>query len=813
MTLRLIDNNKEADMPKDPAITFPFKCDNFQRHSFKCIENNENILLSVATGNGKTVPAIYATAYHIRKNKRVIYCTPIKTLSNQKYKEFKDIFSVMFAKEIGRDISVGLLTGDQKINPDADILIMTTEILCNALYKLKDVKEDISHFNIKEDLIQTLGCVILDEVHFINDPDRGKIWESTIVMIPDNIQLVMLSATINKPEEFATWIANIKSKPMNLITLNKRRIPLKHYIYCDEKLYDIMDNDGEYNPANFQIVTKKYDAINKLREKKHKTQVNNNLICESINFLNKKNLLSAIYFSFSRANCEKYANMVTKPLVDHKERQEIQTIFSHYMHKYEKQYQTLPQYINIKKVLANGVAYHHSGLIPILKEIVEIIFQKGLIKVLFATETFAVGVNSPSRSIVFTELQKHTGSGKRFINKAEYTQCSGRAGRAGFGDRLGHCIILPLYEMPTEQELLSVLKGKVPHIESKFKIDYQFILKAIQSESTNIKSFIEKSLFHKEHITIKNSLIKEIDILKNVIYETVLEATQDNITTFKILYDLEHKINTEFGFKLILPKHETKTLEKLKKDINSCSNQTKLYKQYCVLQKNTESLIKKESELEYYNNYVVFSCNTIIDYLRDIGYLINNEKTSENIDNKDVSQKGVIAAQINDCNAILLTEMIMEDYFVDLLPEEIIGVLAIFIDDAKKSEEIRLDDINGTDNIYNKLSKISGLIDKLQNLEKKNDIEDNSEYWKISYNYVDIAYGWATGMSLHELKDYFTTLYEGNFVKHMLKINNMIHTVKCLVVICNKLELLPVLEKTEGLLLRDIVNVNSLYLS
>lgn len=801
---------------KKLLIDYPYELDNFQKHAVNVIERNEHCIVSVPTGSGKSMVAEYAIARTIKNGKKVIYTSPIKALSNEKYKSFRELFGKEFQEKTGIEVSVGLLTGDTKLNPNGNCLIMTAEILANALYKLKGIKKDVSHFDLASDFTSDIGCVILDEVHYINS-DRGKVWESILVLLNNDVQLIMLSATISKPEDFGQWLANIKEKPMNLIIATKRNVPLRYYIYCDldsqpkNRLHMIMDKDGVYDSVTYNKIVKEYDSIKIQREKKHKNLLNVNLIPDCVEYLKTKGLLRAIFFSFSRANCEKYANMISKSLIDSTERAEIDRIFSHHMHKYEKQYETLPQYINIKKVLEKGVAYHHSGLIPILKEIIEIIFQKGLIKVLFATESYAVGINASVKTVVFTELEKHTGKGKRYIDTAEAKQLSGRAGRRGL-DTYGLCILLPLYDLPSDKELSNILKGRVPHIQSKFTIDYQFLLKAIQSESTNITNFMNKSLYYKEHIDIKNNIVIDINKLSKVINNTKIDATDEQIKLFKSLYEIENIGLSETNFKMMLSKQQLKNLEKLKKDVLSINKMSE-YKQYTDLIKNQSKLVQLEKQLDYYNKYISMSCDTIIQFLKEIGYLINNDSTTNTISHTDVSQKGVIAAQINDCNAILLTEMIMNDVFTDLLPEEIVAVLSVFIDDAKDHEELSIEDIDGTDAIYNKLTKLNTIINKLQALEAKYNIDNNYEYWKISFNYVDISYGWAIGMNIHELKQYFTTMYEGNFVKNILKINNIVHTLQCLVLLCNKIELLPSLEKIEALLIRNIVNVNSLYLT
>ena len=269
-----------------------------------------------------------------------------------------------------------------------------------------------------KNFINDIGCVIFDEVHYINDKSRGHVWEETIILLNRNITLVMLSATIDKPEEFASWIGDNKQKTINLIPTNHRVVPLEHFVYKDEQLDKILTYDNKFQNNNYDNVLKYYDKLDEERFRMHKNKLF--LLDQSVKFLKNNNMLQAIYFSFSRKNCEKYAKMITTELISSDERAEIIRIYNKYMHTYDKEYAGIEQFYTIKNLIAKGVAYHHSGLIPILKEIVEIIFQKGLIKVLFATETFSVGVNMPTRTIVFTEFEKYTDGKKRFLNTSEY---------------------------------------------------------------------------------------------------------------------------------------------------------------------------------------------------------------------------------------------------------------------------------------------------------------------------------------------------------------------------------------------------------
>ena len=399
----------------DLAYNFHYELDAFQKEGIYRIYKNENILITAHTGSGKTVLAIYAIAHCLKHNKKVLYTSPTKSLSNQKYAEFTEKFD-----------SVGIMTGDIKMNPDAQCIIMTTEILRNILYRYNN---DIENNHITSLInIEDVGAVIFDEVHYINDPDRGKVWEETIILLPKDMTLVMLSASIDKPEVFASWIGDIKQKPISLIPTSHRVVPLRHYFWNsyifdnngkDElkwELVEILDDKGHFK--NYDIMKKNYKMydVNKLMDK-------------LVDFLLDQNYIPALFFKFSRKKCETICKTLRNNLLTHEEIYEVENTFNYYMKDYKKTYEILPQYQDVYTQLLKGVVYHHSGLIPILKEIIEILYSKGLVKILFATETFAIGVNMPTKTVIFTDLNKYDNKGLRQLRTDEYLQMSGRAGR------------------------------------------------------------------------------------------------------------------------------------------------------------------------------------------------------------------------------------------------------------------------------------------------------------------------------------------------------------------------------------------------
>jgi antiviral helicase SKI2 len=803
--LKEITNISEEEL----IIKFPFELDNFQKHAVKAINQDNNILVTAHTGSGKTIPAIHAIAHCIKKGKIAVYCSPIKSLSNEKYKEFREKFGKSFTEKTNLDVSVGILTGDNKINPEGNCLIMTTEILRNSLYDLKTAIDDSSK-ELKSNFLEKLGCVIFDEIHYISLPDRGHVWEESLVLLPNHVQIIGLSATIDHPEDFATWLTNIKKKSCCLIPTVKRSVPLRHYIFEDNKMHLILDENNKYNSKNYQEAYLLHKQEEKLRQKQHKPQINYNLIPELVLFLQKKNLLQSIFFSFSRNNCQLYASLIpkviTKSLLSPEDRVSVEKIFNFHMHKYEKQYNILQQYQDIKNLIYHGVAYHHSGLLPILKEIVEILFQMGFIKVLFATETFAVGVNMPTRTVVFTELEKYVDGKKRFLESHEFKQMAGRAGRRGI-DTNGFCIILPLGSIPEESSLRHILLGRLMSIKSKFLFDYSFFLKIIQSNASDFNNFINHSLYFKQHIGVIKALEDQINKLTSQV-EKLKDITQDaNFNIINELYSLKNKnleLSSNLNIGISLSVQDKKKINSLEKQLSELKLND-LYHDFINYKKLNNELLELNNSYIEEKTFIEESQKNIINYLIDINYLTKLEDSQVNI-------KGIIASHINDCNSIILTEMITNNYFNKLEPAEIAALIAIFIDDSISGNTITLNDIECSDLVYNNILGVENLVNKFMDLEKKYNIISSKDYWKINYDYIDIAYYWASGYSVKECLD-GQEIFEGNFIKNILKIHNIIRNMIGIYKLINNIEILPVLEKLEPLLIRDIVSVNSLYLS
>ena len=482
------------------------------------MENKTSVLVSAHTSAGKTVVAQYAIAKALKENQRVIYTSPIKALSNQKYRELEQEFK-----------DVGLMTGDVTLNPNATCLVMTTEILRNMLYKGSNVTRE-------------MGWVIFDEVHYMRDKDRGVVWEETIILLPNIVNYVFLSATIPNANQFAQWICRIKKQPCNVVSTSYRPVPLQHYVYPSgsEGIYLVVDKKGTFKEENFnKAVTMLEDDyklssihsnLNKDNKSKNKSKKNSqeNNIKKLLQLIKDSNLYPAIVFSFSKRDCESNAQALSKlDLTIPEEKDSIELIYNNAIKSLSEDDQNLPQIQHMLPLLKIGVGIHHGGLLPIVKEIVELLFQEGLVKVLFSTETFSMGINMPAKTVVFTSIEKFDGEKHRFLGGGEYIQMSGRAGRRGLDD-IGITIMMITKKINTEV-CKAMLSGQADALFSSFKLSYNMIVNLMRIEGLSPDFIVKQSFRQFQSEANVPELIDNILNLKDELYSIKINSEDETL--------------------------------------------------------------------------------------------------------------------------------------------------------------------------------------------------------------------------------------------------------------------------------------------
>lgn len=812
---------------------YPFPLSSFQKFSIESIVEGNHILVTAHTGSGKTLPAEFAIEHFVSQGKKVIYTSPIKALSNQKFYEFTQKFT---------NISFGILTGDIKTNPEADVLIMTTEILMNTLYA-KNRKDDLTGFNnttssltmFEMDFENELACVVFDEIHYINDLDRGRVWEETIMMLPQHIQMVMLSATLDSPEKFALWCetrgqtTTYLSKTVYLTTTYERVVPLTHYsfITCTQGLFKILkdkqlemeimkttnnlhtiqDAKGNFNDTNYQRI---YKIIKLFRDKNHYVK-RQHVLNRVARHMVDNNMLPAICFVLSRKALELCANEVTTilleddskvPYIVRKECEQIIRKLPNY-----QEYLNLPEYVSMVSLLEKGIAIHHAGIMPILREMVELLFAKGYIKLLFATETFAVGINMPTKTVLFTDLNKFDGSGMRPLYSHEYTQMAGRAGRRGI-DTIGHVIHLTnLFKDIDQTTLKTMMKGKPQTLVSKFKISYNFLLNLIDIGETNYTKYAKRSMIQGDIEQSMKGYYNSISKLQNEMdnLSLVIDSCRTPIEIVEEYVELKQK-------RLVFVNKKRKEIER---------NIQQIQDKYKTLDRDIEVITKytsKRDELTKLNDQLVNTEKTLETNVYKVLNLMENDKFIQMSDNNEyiLTTKGHIATHIREIHCLVFADLIESKVLHKFPAKELVGILSCFTNITVPEEKRSILPISDYSNVKYTVETIFDMYQKQSNIEIKNMIETGIDY-NIHFDLIDFAIKWCDCENdvdckrlLHEIS-IEKEIFLGEFIKAILKINNITAEMEKIAELLGDIEFLSILKQVPQLTLKYVATNQSLY--
>jgi superfamily II RNA helicase len=812
---------------------YPFPLSSFQKHALEAIVEGHHILVTAHTGSGKTLPAEFAIEHFVKNKKKIIYTSPIKALSNQKFYEFKQKFP---------HISFGILTGDIKTNPEADVLIMTTEILLNTLYA-KNRKHDNTSFTnqnnnltmFEMDFENDLACVVFDEIHYINDLDRGKVWEETIMMLPLHIQMVMLSATLDSPEKFALWCENrgqLKTtnsdKIVYLTSTYERVVPLTHYsfITCGQGIFKIVkdkqiqmeiknitdclnviqDSKGIFNDTNYLKINK---TLKLFKDKNHfvkRQHILNNVakhMCDN-------NMLPAICFVLSRKALEQCAKEITVPLLEDDSkvsyivRRECEQIIRK-LPNYQE-YLNLPEYLNIVSLLEKGIAIHHAGIMPILREMVELLFAKGYIKLLFATETFAVGINMPTKTVLFTDANKFDGSGPRILYSHEYTQMAGRAGRRGI-DTVGHVIhITNLFRNTDQVAMKNMMKGIPQTLTSKFKISYNLILNLIDIGETDYTRYVKRSMVQGD---IENSL-KECYLNISKLQAEIdniqlnLENCRTPINVVEEYIDLKQKIGTSVNKKR---KEIERAIQQIKDDHRNIDKDAGIVSNYHA----------KCSQLNTLNAQLISTENTLQSNVNKvISMLVEKQYIRQENNINYLSLKGHIAGNLREVHCLIFADLIESGKLKQFNSKELVGILSCFTNITVPEEKRTVLPSSNHDNVKNFIMELYNSYQKQCNLELTSDIDTGIDY-SIHFDLTDYVIKWCECQNdleckqlLHEIS-LEKEIFLGEFIKAILKINNITAEMEKIAEILGDMELLSILKEIPLLTLKYVATNQSLY--
>jgi len=792
--------------PLLPAHPYTFPLDPFQQHAIAAIANDENVLVCAKTGSGKTLVGEYQIYHSLQKGKRVFYTTPIKSLSNQKFHDLTHQF---------KEARVGIMTGDIKFCPDAQIVIMTTEILRNLLYKKGTLTESLGlTASISMD---DVDAIIFDECHYINDKDRGKIWEETMILLPPSINMVMLSATLDHPEYLANWLGELKQKPIHLIETQYRIVPLTHYVLQQDKLIPLMDASEVYYEQAYKNWLYSKERKEKEQEsfqrhvqeaKSNGTKVGGKVhvshfvhqLNETITFLEKKELLPALFFVLSRKQCENYASKVEHTLLDTSDVAAVKHIISFHLHRHMKDLETIPQYHQIYSLLCRGIAFHHSGLLPLLKEIVEILFSKGYVKMMFCTETFAVGLNMPTKTVLFAGFKKYddTTGAMRMLRNDEYLQMAGRAGRRGKDDK-GVVIYLPDREPATPEEMFKMMKGARPPIESRMDFHYDFVLKTLQASNEPLKwlTIMKNSYWYKQQEERLQLRIEELEHLKKKRDEIKVEEPYWSGCEKRL--ELEKKMKAAVNAE---KKQVQRELDGVKnKQLGPKWNKAFAdYHTYNSMHVAIDALEQEIKELsEYYN------IDHVVHFLHHLGYIRHTDAMTLTQD--DLGLKGILATEVNEGHPILMTELYVEESLHHLTGNELVAVLACFQEKKENEEQAEL---HVPSSITSAIHKIQTLASAFQTTEYEMGYPVEG-YWSISTQMVEPMWRWMNGEHASVIcKEH--DLFEGNFIRSVMKLANMLEEWLSMATYCQHTEQIEKITEVKSRMVRDVVVSDSLYL-
>jgi superfamily II RNA helicase len=804
--LRSCDLSKEPEHKvTDYAIHYPYKLDIFQEHAISAIDQGHNVLVTAPTGSGKTIVAEYAIAHCLRQGKRVFYTTPIKSLSNQKFHDLKTMWP--------QPGIVGIMTGDIKFCPDARIIIMTTEILRNLLYKQGTSTE---HVGLTASLsLQDLGAVVFDECHYINDRDRGKVWEETMILLPPQIQLVMLSATLDRPEMFAEWLGELKQTPCHLIQTQYRVVPLIHSVLRGSNLYTIMDEkevfyDQQYadwlrNKAqtekDHEAYQRKVAAARRAGTEgaiggKVKSVSFSHQLNRCIEALHEQGMLPALAFVLSRKGCEQHAHRVETDLLDSSDASAAQHIFDFHLRHHKESLETLPQYHHLRKLIVKGIAFHHSGVLPLLKEVIEILFTKGYIKLLFCTETFAVGINMPTKTVIFTGFHKYDDStgGMRLLRTDEYIQMAGRAGRRG-KDPKGQVILLPEREPPTVTEMRFMLKGGRPQIESRMDFHYNFLLKTFQTKQTKWLEIQEKSYWYRLRQLAIQSTQKELEKLKTqgegiVISQDVAEALEEKEMIEQLVATMTNAKRKDAQRRLVRWEEEHRG-ETWKRQEERWKQTKELKRQIASLEDDLTRMAENRGSAEIW-----------IAILQEAGFL-DSEKV--------LTPKGILATECNEGHSLISAEMFQRGLHKSLTGHELVTVLACFMADKEDENSPSIKELGVSIAVKETMYQISDLTDEIQRIEDKRGVCSPGTFWGLTTTWIEPISQWLQGKSASSICAEYG-LFEGNFVRSVLRVSNIVEEWQAMATLTQDLETLEKLAGIRPELVRDIIQPDSLYL-
>ena len=732
---------------------FDFGFDDFQISACQAVEDGKGVLVAAPTGAGKTVVGEFAAFSALAQGKKCFYTTPIKALSNQKFQEFVERF--------GED-RVGLLTGDTNINSEADVLVMTTEVLRNMLYA-------------NSSTLKNLGSVVMDEVHYLADKSRGAVWEEVLIHLMESVQVISLSATVSNAEEFGEWLGEVRGTT-EVIVSEVRPIPLYQHVLIGNRLMDLFNEPGRINP---EILGLEREALRKVkipRGRRDRFGESDNRLSrpEIIEKLQRENLLPAITFIFSRMGCDAAVKQCLQAgikLTTTEERIEIAATAQRYTQNLAEEDLEVLGYRDWLVALERGIAAHHAGLLPSFKGAVEDLFKRGLVKAVFATETLALGINMPARTVVLEKLTKWNGEAHVSITPGEYTQLTGRAGRRGI-DIEGNAVVQwsPTVDSATAAGLAST---RTYPLKSSFTPTYNMSINLIaRFGRERAHGSLESSFAQFQADRAVVSLVRQIRKNDSAAAE-LTETAQCHLGDFNEysrmridIKEMERLLSKRDGRRTFDNRQRVRMeneLDGLRRGMRShachaCSDReahARIAERADRINRESDGL---RSRVENRTHVIAKTFDRICNVLTHLGYIEGDKPLGQ----------GKILAKIFAESDLLLTESIRRDIFQGLSAPELLSVASAMIYQGRSSEAYAPKMPH--ENVANALVEVSRVWIELEALENEYDVKTQRE---PDFGFCYASYRWANGHSLSSILK-GTDMTVGDFVRSIKQLIDLL---------------------------------------
>jgi ATP-dependent RNA helicase HelY len=732
------------------AATLPFELDPFQKEAIAKLDAGRGgVLVSAPTSSGKTVVAEYAIFRALQEGSKVIYTTPLKALSNQKYHDF--------VREYG-EATVGLVTGENTINDEAPVVVMTTEILRNLIY------EDLKRLDM-------VRYVVLDEVHYIDDFPRGSVWEEIVIQAPTTMKMVGLSATIGNFKDIADWMAENRGG-METVFHDVRPVELKLWLAMHNRFYSLFKSDGAIDQRTWSKAAEEEEASYRVGGY---NRLPSNDLLHVIEELKRLDILPAIYFIFSRRGCREALQRCSYHELDLTTAEEKAAIDSVAAERLQglkdRDEESLFRRMVDARLLRRGLAEHHAGLLPYHKEMVEELFQRGLIKVVFATETLSLGINMPARGVVVSSFTKFDGANFSNLTTGELTQLMGRAGRRGI-DVIGHGVILKESDVEVGT-IYEVAMGPTLVVESKFLPSYNMALNLLriytpeQAEALMERSFgqFQKRLAEESTRERLANVRARLADIRHLWDDS--EVSIDDVAQYFKLEDRRRAIRIELkrlrreaGAERRGRRGRTRALgsagrlvQRLEVEAKGLLERQKklklvrsphfgdLLQKYAEIRSLQKELDGGEREITGQMDEYARKLRRLCRILTETGFLAHDRPTD----------KGLFASRIYGENTILVTEAVWLGWLEGLAPEELCAVLVMLAAEDRergRDRQPRAPRRYPTPAIAQTARLVRSLYFRFADMERDLD-EPNLR--QPSHDYIDFAYRWSAGEPLDQI--------------------------------------------------------------